>query len=198
MMTDMASPGGSGDLAMPFDIRQLSDEFAGTALDQSWQIFKPSAIDVSVSDGRLHIEPKPNALWFNMQQGGLVYKVVTGDFRLTSRVHAHVRSMPYATAPTAGVQLAGLVARAPLPEGTNVPEDYVFIVVGFDVNDLSVEHKSTDNGVSEYQGPTWPGGEAELRLCRLGATFNLYKRTLGASVWTLVTIYTRNDLFVVL
>lgn len=187
---DLAAP----DLAAGGGLGQLSDEFTGAALDPSWQVFRPSAIDISVSDGRLHIAPRPNALWFDTQQGGLVYKVVTGDFRLTAKVRAHVRNMPYSTPPTAGVQLAGLVARAPVADGAGAQEDYVFIVVGFDVNDLSVEHKSTDNGSSSYQGPPWSGGEAELRICRIGSMFYLYKRMIGAATWTPAMSYTRPDL----
>lgn len=74
------------------------------------------------------------------------------------------------------------------------PENYVFIVVGNDENDLSVETKTTVNSASSYAGPSWPSGDAELRICRLGAAMHLYKREIGAASWTLATTYDRPDL----
>jgi hypothetical protein len=57
--------------------------------------------------------------------------------------------------------------RAPNPV---TGEDYVFEVVGADADDLSIEAKSTDDGVSTYDGtPQAPGGTAELRVCRVGS-----------------------------
>jgi hypothetical protein len=73
-------------------------------------------------------------------------------------------------------------------------ENYTFIVVGRDENDVSVETKSTTNSVSDYEGPSWPSADAELRLCRLGSTFHFYKRAVGASSWELAKSYERPDL----
>ncbi|NUO53181.1 MAG: hypothetical protein HOV80_30405 [Polyangiaceae bacterium] len=73
-------------------------------------------------------------------------------------------------------------------------ENYVFIVVGFDENDVSVETKSTTNDMSDYIGPTWPGTDAELRLCRVGASFHLYKRAIGGTTWEEAMVYDRPDL----
>jgi hypothetical protein len=89
------------------------------------------------------------------------------------------------------IHLGGIMARTPdAPTG----EDYVFIVVGRDENDLSVETKTTDDGVSEYDGPTWPSGDAELRLCRVGADFVLLKRAIGDTTWIEGDTFERTDL----
>jgi hypothetical protein len=74
------------------------------------------------------------------------------------------------------------------------PENYVFAVVGVDVNDYSVETKTTVNGASTYVGPSWPVPDAELRICRSGSQFQLLKRAPGASVWQLAITYDRKDL----
>jgi hypothetical protein len=50
------------------------------------------------------------------------------------------------------------------------------------------------NSVSTYEGPSWPSGDAELRLCRVGSMFYLYKRALGAGTFTLANTYDRPDL----
>jgi hypothetical protein len=79
-------------------------------------------------------------------------------------------------------------------DGASDQENYVFVVVGFDVNDLSVETKTTVNDVSHFVGPPWPDADAELRICRLGADFRLYKRRIGALEWTAAATYERPDL----
>jgi hypothetical protein len=83
------------------------------------------------------------------------------------------------------------MARGSTPGG----ENYVFIVVGDDGDGLSVETKTTRNSVSEWEGPAWGSGEAELRLCRVSATFTTYKRHVGANeAWTLAKSFDRPDL----
>jgi len=62
-------------------------------------------------------------------------------------------------------------------------------------NDLSVETKTTLDGVSTYQGPAWGTADAELRLCRFRQTFNLYKRHINTSEpWILADSFDRPDL----
>lgn len=61
-------------------------------------------------------------------------------------------------------------------------------------DDLSVETKTTRDGQSDYEGPPWPSGDADLRICRLGPTFRLYKRAIGDGAWTLGATYARDDL----
>ncbi|MEZ4432245.1 MAG: hypothetical protein R3F65_07505 [bacterium] len=74
------------------------------------------------------------------------------------------------------------------------PEDYVFIVVGRDIDDLSVETKTTLAGRSAYTGPPWPSSDAALRICRLGDTFRLYKRPIDGGEWILADTFDRPDL----
>lgn len=184
------------DDASPFDagaIADLSDDFDGTALDAGWQVFRPELVDLAVAGGALSIAPNQRVLWFNDSQGALIHKRITGDFTVTSTVRARSAASP-AQPPSMPIHLGGLMVRSAVTVGQGALEDYVFIVAGYDENDLSVETKTTVDGTSTYQGPTWPNGDAELRICRLGATLRLYKRALGAGSWTLAATYTRNDL----
>ena len=174
--TGAGGTGGGGDLSL------LSDTFDGAALDSSWTVYNPDLVDVSVADGSLSLQPNQLILWYQASEGVLAYKLVKGDFKVTSTVRARKVSTP-ADPPDDYVHLGGLMARSPASDGVDAAEDYVFIVLGNDENDLSVETKITEGSLSEYDGPPWPSGDAELRICRVGATFNLYKRPVGAAVW---------------
>jgi hypothetical protein len=186
-----AEPEDTG-MTMP-PLAMLSDDFAGAALDPAWTIFGDPVVDVTVENGALSMHMVRPALWFNAMTASLVYKEVTGDFKVTARVHARKFSDP-AQPPDRNVHLGGLMARD--PQGTDMggQENYVFIVAGYDVNDISVEHKTTTDNNSVYMGPSWPSGDAELRICRIGSAFRLYKRELGATSWTEAVSYMRPDL----
>ena len=74
-------------------------------------------------------------------------------------------------------------------------ENYVFIVVGDDGDGLSIETKNTIDSLSKYNGPSWDAAEAELRLCRVGQTFNLYKRHVNSTEnWISAASFERPDL----
>jgi len=171
----------------------LSDTFDGNLLGPEWLVYRPEVLDIAVGSGALSLTLTQQALWYNNSRGPLVYKLVSGDFKVTARVRAKKASNPQ-EAPANAVHLGGLMARDPAGEAPGGAENYVFIVVGYDENDISVETKSTTNSVSQYVGPTWPSSDAELRLCRVGSTFRLYKRPISGGAFTLAQTYDRPDL----
>jgi len=158
---------------------------------EGWSVIKPFSVDIGVDRGLLVMTLTHQALWFNADRGVLFSRLVDGDFRITATVRAAKTSDPAASPGGDGtVQLGGLMARA-----DRSPEDYVFIVVGDDGDGPSVETKSTDDNVSVYDGPLWPSGAADLRLCRVGSAFTLYKRLPASSdAWSIATTYDRPDL----
>lgn len=166
-----------------------SDEFEGTALDAKWRVFRPEVADLRVGGGALAIEMTQGALWFEGQSSVLVYQEITGDFGVSSVVRAR-KTTSAADPPDRTVHLAGVMARHP----SSATENYVFIVVGYDEVDLSVETKSTTNGSSAYVGPPWPSGDAELFVCRRGSRFSLYQRPIGGATWALAAEHDRPDL----
>jgi hypothetical protein len=184
---DALPPAGPDASAAP--LASLSDDFAGSALDASWSTINGDKIAVRLLGGSLHVQPTQSLLWFNRSQGALIYKNVTGNFKVTTTVHPRKRSAAMQP-PSARVHLGGLMARNP----TGATENYVFIVVGIDVNDQSVETKTTVNGASTYIGPSWPMPDAQLRICRIGAQLRLYKRAPGTAAWQLAVSYDRPDL----
>lgn len=157
----------------------------------AWAALNPSVFVASENDGALHLELTEQALWFQASRGALLRleNPWQGDFVASASVSAR-RTSNASEPPAQLVELGGLMARD--PDGTS--ENYVFIVVGRDENDLSVETKSTIDSQSSYDGPTWPNAEAELRLCRRGATFRAYKREIGGGEWILAQTWQRPDL----
>jgi hypothetical protein len=180
---------GARDAGGGVPLSALSDEFEGGALDPSWSALHGETVDISVHDGALFLRPNQSILWFNGSEGMQLSKKVTGDFKATSTVHARKASNP-SVPPDVGPDLGGVMARNP----SAPPENYVFIVVGHDQDDVSVETKSTMSSNSVYQGPTWPSGDAELRVCRVGGAFMLFKRAIGDTTWQTAMAYTRPDL----
>lgn len=159
---------------------------------EGWSVFNPSAVNISTEDDSLILSLRRRTLWFMNERGVLVYKPVSGNFKITAEVHAAKNSDP--SQPPEGdgtVQLGGLMVR----NGTGGLENYVFIVLGDDGNGLSIETKNTVDSFSKYNGPSWDSGEAELRVCKFGSTFNLYKRHIGGNeTWMLAKSFDRPDL----
>lgn len=180
---DASSDGGGEPSTSALD-DEFDDDLSG------WDAFQPSLARIDVDGGALHLEPAARTVWFHGNTGVLVHKRVDGDFVMTSRVRAR-RLSDLSQPPPTPFRLGGLMARDPTPSNG---ENYVFVVIGADGNDLSVEHKTTRDGQSDYDGPPWPGAEAELRVCRVGATFVLLIRHDDAHPWQEVVRYDRPDL----
>ena len=155
-----------------------SDTFDGTTLDASWTVFRPDLADISVADGSLSIVPHSGALWYQASQADLVYKLVTGNFKATTTVHAR-KASNRAQTPAQFADVGGIMARN--PSGSS--ENYILGVVGYaEMNQLAVEHKSTTNSKSVY-GEVAFTPDAEFRLCRQGSTFTIYYRHIGDATW---------------
>ncbi len=188
--TSTSSTSGSGGGCA---IAGLGDTFDGASLDPAWTVFNPSAVAISQQNGALTLKLTKVALWYQASLGVLVHKPVTGDFKLTTTVHVRKGSNPQVP-PDLPVQLAGLMARSPNGVDMGGKENYVFIVAGHDTNEVGIETKSTTDSQSDYIGKPWPSGDADLRMCRAGAMFLLYKRKPGDSAWTQALSYSRPDL----
>jgi hypothetical protein len=177
------------------DLSSLSDEFTGTALDPSWSVLNPQFLGISVSGGQLHLAAVPgqDSVWFATSTKALVYKLVTAsNFKVTTTVFPRKRTDP-TQAPTNALHVGGIMARNP---SNAAGENYVFIMMGSNESAVpGVEVKSTTNGSSVFEEPSWPSPlAADLRICRVGSSFQLYKRVPGDAAWTLAITYDRPDL----
>lgn len=158
---------------------------------QLWDLFKPSVYSVKLNTGDLlQLDLAENALWYHNSQGGLVSVSINGNFTITASVNA-VRKSNNSQAVACNVCLGGLMVRNP---GSTTGENYIHLVTGFTPNGLGVEFKSTTNGTSVYN--TDPDGSSahDLRIQRVGSTFNLYQKLPTESSWTLAVSYNRTDL----
>src|SRR5258708_3036978 len=90
-------------------VASLSDPFAGASLDPAWSVLHPEPVASTVPSGALPLRLTGFAFWFNAAEGVLVYKMVSGDFKLTSTVHTRKASMP--TLPPDRVELSAAQAR---------------------------------------------------------------------------------------
>lgn len=184
-VTGGADDGGDAGGAQPASAA-LDDAFDGPLT--GWGVLHGDEAELAVADGELRIEPHALSLWFDAETSVLVYKPVRGDFVVDSFVRA--RSLgDLAVPPAPQYRLGGLMARDPSGDA----ENYAFIVVGADDADVSIETKSTIDGHSEYQGPPWPSGEAELRICRIGARVRLLARDASTGAWQERAAFDRPD-----
>ena len=175
------------------DVAGHDDDFSGPSLDAAWTVINGHTARITVAGGELSIEPTQNVVWYHEAAGPFVYKLVNGNFRVTTTARARKASDSTQFA-SHGYQFGGLMARSPASGEPGGQEDHVFNVVGYRGEHLSVETKTTKKGKSFVQGPPWPSGDAELRICRVNGQFYLYKRPLGEKPWELAIRYKRPDL----
>lgn len=162
----------------------MSDGFDGTSLDPAWMILNESNFTYSISSGGLHVVPTTNTLWWmSTATGAMVYKLVTGNFKVTTAVRARRNSDPSQPVGPTDFQFGGLMARDP----SGGSEDYVFVVVGDRGATIEIEAKTTDDDASDTDSAFWPSGDAQLRICRLGSTFHLYTRPYDGGAWAVAT-----------
>ena len=174
-------------------LSMLSDDFEDGSLDPAWTVFRDSIVDIEESAGALGLTPSQMQLWFNQLQASFVYKNVSGNFKVTATVRPRQASAP-TVSPSGTFEMGGLMARKAVAEGAGSEEDYVFVTVGYDGTEMVVETKGTNDGLSLFTTTGWGAMDAELRLCRVGDQFWLYKRPEGQPAWIQATTYVRPDM----
>ncbi len=192
----MAASGSSGcdrpPTLSPADTAGLDDEFDGGDLSDTWTVHDGEHFQREVTDGQLVMTPNANTVWYKADAGPGLFKTVKGNFRVTTRAQARSAKDPKKPVGN-GYQFAGLIARDPASASSG-EENYVFNVVGYRGDYLSVETKTTKDDHSDVLGPDWDSGDAELRICRVNGRFLVLKRHIGDTDWELGTTYERNDL----
>lgn len=159
--------------------------------EASWRLFNPEVYSIRKNQSALlQLDLTENALWFNEDQGGLIYQEITGDFIVEGRVTARRRTDDTEEV-TCSICLGGFMARD--PDGSS-GEQYVHLVTGNTPEGIGVEHKSTLNGVSDFDSTNDGTADFELRMVRAGNDFNLFKKAPGTSDWVEVFAYNRPDL----
>ena len=165
-------------------------EFENLSDIQEWKQHSPEGFapkweDPEVDDGMLVLKPYAST-WYNDYQGGHLYKEVTGDFELTTRLR--VTGLEGGV-PSKSFSLAGIMARAPrdftAETFTYAKENWVFITTGSaqPVGTQQYETKATKNSLSALELHDAPIGWVDLRMLRVGHTFTLSAKPADTDDW---------------
>jgi len=175
-----------------------ADEIAHAG--STWKLFNSDFYSVVTNNATtLHLDLAQNAIWFNASTGGMIYRLVDGDFTLSAHVNA-VKRTDHSQSVSCSACFGGLVARN--PAGAN--QNYVHVVTGGTPNGIGAETKTTRNSdsgnqVANTSDPGWftyvdAYTSHDLRLTRVGNVFSMYKKSPVDVNWVLLTSYTREDL----
>jgi hypothetical protein len=184
--------GGSGG-AGGDDLAALSDEFDDPSTLSSWTFLHevlgaPPPYDYldidTTAPGKLVFEPVVSA-WYQDQMALLMFKLVTGDFRVEIDVAPYKKGTP-SSPPDQDFNSAGLLIRDP----ASAPGDQSWLMYnigyqGYPLHDIGVEGKATVGSQSELPLVSTNGVyTGRLRMCRVGNTVRMLRRLTGASAWT--------------
>lgn len=172
------------------------DEFAGAALDPEWSVLNPSLTTLSVSNGVLELQPTVGGLqniWYQGAEGPLVWRLVSGDFEVTTRLTVDDPQNPGAPPPIS-YRLAGILLQD--PSSTPVDNDFCHVALGGGdgVSPLAAEDKDTIDSTSDFVLHPVATLTGELRLMRSNGVVSMWHRTDDTQPWTLLRQHARPDL----
>ncbi len=194
-------------------LRRMSDEFDNPATMSNWsRIFAVEGwdadqlqlIDIDASQpGRLVMIPYTST-WFQDYRGELTFKEVTGNFVITSEVHAS--STDGSSIPASIYSLAGVMLRTPRdivdPAMDWAPggENYVFTSVGFGAANAPclpgpgwhLERKTTTNSNSILCVTPWVGPSLTVQVARIDYAIIILVRPDDGE-WSILDRLTRDD-----
>lgn len=188
------------------DLTILSDEFDSAQALANWhRIYQVEGwgndvlqqFDISISrPGRMTMVPYTSS-WYAEWRGELTFKVVTGDFVITTDVEP--RNRAGTGAPGSQYSLAGIMVRAPRAmtspaEWAAGGQNYVFLSLGAASNPgtYQFEVKTTSNSVSTLQISSGvPRGS--IQVARIGPHLVMLRRDEGGA-WEVHRRYFRPDM----
>jgi len=184
------------------DIAPLSDEFDKPDSLASWKhVYKTEGWNAdqlakfSAESGWLTMVPHTST-WYQDYRGVLVYKEVTGDFAVTTRLRSTGRDGQ--SAPRSMYSLGGLMVRTPRPDtrATFQPgcENYVFLSLGTadQPGRFQFEVKTTQNSQSDLEKILAPSSDALLQIAKIGRSIILLRNDGGG--WVVHKRYDRPDM----
>jgi hypothetical protein len=184
------------------DINSLSTRFdQGGALD-GWQLHEVKGWVSKweaprIEAGHLILRPRSSG-WFDDNQAGHLFRVVQGDFVVTTRLQV---SGTHSSLPQTDFSLAGLFIRTPreLSDASQwAPgrENWLFFSVGTasPQGEPHYEIKTTTNSRSVLKILPSQAGWVELRIARTGEVFTLLHRPEGTEQWRVIDQMIRPDL----
>jgi hypothetical protein len=176
----------------------LSDEFDDPATLSRWRQWdevegetRTEHLDLAETHpGMLTLRPRAGG-WYGSHSGPLIYKMVSGDFRVETWVSAHQLGDPEAP-PNEQFNSAGLLARD--PEHGPGHDDWVMVNTGRQLGALvGSEGKTTVGSQSTLELVEGPF-RGRLRMCRVGGVIVLARMLEGETAWRMLNRYERGDL----
>ncbi len=167
--------------------------------------------------GQMVMQPH-TVVWYGDWRGPLVFKEITGDFVVTTRMQITDRddiggSDEDNVPGDSQFSLGGLMIRTPraitngaadwqpgsgFDDGTNNGENYVFLSMGYTsgLNNFSFEVKTTrnSNSVLEITPLGLTPNEVELQIAKIGNSIIALHRRAGEQNWTVHRRYSRPDM----
>jgi hypothetical protein len=184
------------------DLKSLSDEFDKPESLSNWkQIWQTEGWTAnqlqkcSIENGNLVLMPYSSS-WYQDYRGVLLYKEVTGDFIVTTKVTSTGRDGQ--SAPRSDYSLGGIMVRTPRQDNARSwrpgQENYIFLSIGTAdrPGNFQFEVKTTENSVSTLEKTMAASGEALLQFVRVGRSVVLLKKQGGN--WTVHKRYDRGDM----
>lgn len=172
------------------DLANFGDGFEGGALSSAWTDYEGDGTStIAVANSELNLTcnqgGSADSLWFDGDQGILVYKTVSGDVDVIASVR--VRNLADDGLPTVGdgnYRIGGLAAHDP-DRATNL--NYVHVGLGCTASaGITCEWKTTVASVSTYNAIAAATGAGQIRLRRVGQLFTAYYRADPGDAWTTV------------
>jgi TatD DNase family protein len=171
----------------------FTDTFDSSTSLASYTETPPSErTSLTVASGLLQLVPAPHQAWYATGNGPALFLPVqpSGDFVIATQINPHLVGDVNAR-PTADYNVCGLLARS-----LSDPADWVFAASGRGANASTyTETKTTANGATTIYNFTAPAWQGEIRICRIGSTFRMYRRMNGDTGFVELTpALTRSDL----
>lgn len=199
--TPNPSPNPSSQTLTP--IAGYSDDFSNAATLSNWlnrQVIEGSNNQIatwninSIVSGNMVLVPSSgNIAWYQTSVGPFIYKNVTGNFVVSTRLSAH--SVNNTQNPPGNVyNAAGLLVRDPASAGTS-NQNWIEMALGNHWTVTGLVNLSTVNSAeSPFNPVAGTTLNVSLRLCRIGSVFTMYISTDNEQTWTLRDTFTRTDL----
>ncbi|MEQ8765561.1 MAG: hypothetical protein RL885_16665 [Planctomycetota bacterium] len=168
--------------------KHMNDHFGGSTLSSQWSVLHPELVNIDVSGGWLNLTALasgPSASWYADGEGPLVYKWVTGNFTVITRVRAYDPQNP-SQPPPPEYRLGGLSVRNPVDTPGQHSWAHVAVGGGDAAVPVAVEDKTTLASNSDLILYPVPATDVEMRIQRRGARISLSYRSPGVSDWTLL------------
>ncbi|HEY3132395.1 MAG TPA: immunoglobulin domain-containing protein [Acidobacteriota bacterium] len=187
------------------DISPLSDEFNNAStLSQFQRVYQVEMwgadqlelFDINATRPGMMVMMPFTSTWYNDYRGELTFKLIQGDFVVTTDVQVSQRNGT--GAPRSLFSLAGIMVRTPrqVTPQTWMPggENYVFLSLGSanQPGTFQYEVKTTVNSVSTLE--ISPGtNHATIQVARIGSYLIMLRQIPGGS-WTVHRRYQRTDM----